>query len=178
MAFEVLPTRGRSSVRLRGYEGHDRPGACPCGHDHQVSTKRKTYRTFVVERELPTTRQVAWDTLHEMILAGIGGYETDGDPVPHGLGAVLCFSLDGLDLTETVISFEPPWRRVYELSGAPVALYQGTTAFVDQGDTCLMSWSLVIDPLPDASGDPFIAGAERFVTGFVDRLEAVVKSRY
>ena len=102
-----------------------------------MSTERKTYRTFVVERELATTRQVAWDTLHEMVLAGIGTYEADGDPLPHGLGAVLCFSLDGLDLTETVISFEPPWRRVYELSGAPVTLYQGTTAFVDQGDTCL-----------------------------------------
>jgi hypothetical protein len=58
-----------------------------------------------------------------------------------------------------------------------VALYQGTTAFVDQGDTCLMSWSLVIDPLPDGSGDSFIADAERFITGFVDRLEMVVKSR-
>jgi hypothetical protein len=40
-----------------------------------------------------------------------------------------------------------------------------------------MSWSLVIDPLPDGLGDPFIADAEKFVTGFVDRLEAVVKSR-
>ncbi len=146
-------------------------------HDHRVSTERKTYRTFVVERELAATRQVAWDTLHEMILTGIDAYATDGDPAPHGLGAVLKFHLGGLDLTEIVISFEPPWRRVYELSGAPVALYQGTTAFVDQGDTCLMSWSLVIDPLPDGSGDSFIADAERFITGFVDRLEMVVKSR-
>ncbi|MEE1522788.1 MAG: hypothetical protein V1248_08155, partial [Acidimicrobiales bacterium] len=89
----------------------------------------------------------------------------------------LRFRLGGLDLTETVISFEPPWRRVYELSGAPVALYQGTTAFVDQGDTCLMSWSLVIDPRPDGSGDSFITDAERFVAGFVDRLEMVVNSR-
>ena len=149
----------------------------PTGHDHQVSTERKAYRTFVVERKLAATRQAAWDTLHEMILAGIGNYAADGVPAPHGLGAVLRFRLGGLDLTETVISFEPPWRRVYELSGAPVALYQGTTAFVDQGDTCLMSWSLVIDPRPDGSGDSFITDAERFVTGFVDRLEMVVNSR-
>lgn len=148
----------------------------PAGHDQRVSAERKTYRTFVVERQLAVTRQVAWDTLHEMILAGIGEYTADGTPAPHGLDAVLEFRLGGLDLTETVISFEPPWRRVYELSGAPVGLYQGTTAFVDEGDACLMSWSLVIDPPADGSGDAFIADAERFITGFVDRLAAVVES--
>ena|GEM_PF-184255 len=145
-------------------------------HYQWVTAKRKAYRTSVIERELATTRQRAWDTLHEMIVASTGGYATDGDPAPHGLGAVLEFRLGDLDLTKTVISFEPPWRRVYELSGAPVVLYQGTTAFVDQGDTCLMSWSLVIDPMPDGSGDSFITDAEEFITGFVDRLEEVVKS--
>ena len=75
-----------------------------------------------------------------------------------------------LNLSEEVISFEPPWRRVYELSGAPVALYQGTTAFTDRGETCLMAWSVVVDPLPDNTSNDFLALVQPFLDNFADQV--------
>ena len=95
---------------------------------------------------------------------------TEGDPAPHGLGARVEFTVGDLHLAEQVISFEPPWRRVYELTGAPVVLYQGTTVFTDRGETCLMAWSLVIDPLPDGGSDRFLVAAETFLDDFADAL--------
>ena len=137
---------------------------------------RKEYTTVVVERQIAAPREVAFGALCDLISEATGGYAVDGDPSPHGLGARLEFSMGDLDLVEEVISFEPPWRRVYELSGAPVALYQGTTAFVDRGDSCLMSWSLLVDPLPGSASDAFMAAAEKFLTGFADRLKDMVES--
>jgi len=92
------------------------------------------------------------------------------------LGATLGLTLDDETLSEEVISFEPPWRRVYELTGAPVKMYQGTTVITDQGDSCLLAWSLVVDPLPGGASDSFLETAEAFLTGFVDRLQAMVES--
>ena len=137
---------------------------------------KKAYTTIVIEREIAVPRRVAWDGLLDMLASVAGGYVSEGDPAPHGVGAVLEFGLGDLALSEEVISFEPPWRRVYELSGAPVVLYQGTTAFVDRGDSCLMSWSLLVDPLPGSASDAFVAVAEKFLTGFADRLKDMVES--
>jgi hypothetical protein len=133
---------------------------------------RKQYTTIVVEREITAPREVAFGALCDLISEATGGYAVDGDPAPHGMGARLEFSMGDLDLVEEVISFEPPWRRVYELTGAPVALYQGTTLFTDRGGTCLMAWSLLIDPLPDGSSDGFIADAETFLNRFADAVKA------
>ena len=113
-------------------------------------------------------------------LLGVPAVGTGGIVLTHvdrrRLAAGIALSVGDLDLVEEVISFEPPWRRVYELSGAPVALYQGTTAFVDRGDSCLMSWSLLVDPLPGSASDAFMAAAEKFLTGFADRLKEMVES--
>ena len=88
------------------------------------------------------------------------------------------FTVGDLRLAEQVISFEPPWRRVYELTGAPVVLYQGTTAFTDRGETCLMAWSLVIDPLPDGGSDRFLVAAEAFLDNFADALVTRAKAAH
>jgi len=153
------------------------------GHDPAVTTRedvdgipdaaaRKQYTTVVVERQIAAPREVAFGALCDLISEATGGYAVDGDPSPHGLGARLEFSMGDLDLVEEVISFEPPWRRVYELAGAPVALYQGTTLFTDQGPTCLMAWSLLIDPLPDGSSDGFIDAAGSFLNRFADAVKS------
>jgi len=131
---------------------------------------KKEYVTIVVEREVPAPRAVAFDALCTLISERTGGYVTEGDPAPHGLGARMEFTVGDLHLAEQVISFEPPWRRVYELIGAPVVLYQGTTVFTDRGETCLMAWSLVIDPLPDGGSDRFLVAAETFLDDFADAL--------
>ena len=106
----------------------------------------------------------------------MGGYLTEGDPAPHGLGAVIALPIPGQDLREEVISFEPPWRRVYEISGAPVALYQGTTALTEEEDGCLMVWTLLIDPLPNGESDGFVTLSQQVITGFVDQIKTVAES--
>ena len=131
---------------------------------------KKEYVTIVVEREVPAPRAAAFDALCTLISERAGGYVIEGDPAPHGLGARVEFTVGDLHLAEQVISFESPWRRVYELTGAPVVLYQGTTAFTDRGETCLMAWSLVIDPLPDGGSDRFLVAAETFLDDFADAL--------
>ncbi|MDG2907205.1 MAG: SRPBCC family protein [Acidimicrobiales bacterium] len=141
-----------------------------------MTEQRRTYTSIVIEREIAAPRQVVWDALLDMIATATGGFVVEGEPAPHGLGAVFEFGMDGLSFREEVISFEPPWRRVYELTGAPVALYQGTTAITDRGDSCLLAWSIVVDPLADGASDGFLVVAEAFLTGFVDRLQAMVES--
>jgi hypothetical protein len=141
-----------------------------------VTEQRRTYTSIVIEREISAPRQAVWDALLDMIASATGGHVVEGVPAPHGLGAVFEFGMDGLSFREEVISFEPPWRRVYDLTGAPVGLYQGTTAITDRGDSCLLAWSLVIEPLPDGASDAFIGVAETFLTGFADRLKAMVES--
>ena len=133
---------------------------------------KKEYVTIVVEREVPAPRAAAFDALCTLISERTGGYVTEGDPAPHGLGARVEFTVGDLHLAEQVISFEPPWRRVYELTGAPVVLYPGTTVFNDRGETCLMAWSLVIDPLPDGGSDRFLVAAGTFLDDFADALVA------
>ena len=140
------------------------------------ASPRKQYTTVVTERQIAAPREVAFGALCDLISEATGGHAVEGDPAPHGLGARLEFGLGDLDLVEEVISFEPPWRRVYELTGAPVALYQGTTAITDRGDSCLLAWSLVIEPLPDGASDAFLEVAEAFLTGFADRLRTMVES--
>jgi len=137
--------------------------------------ERKQYTTFVAEREIAAPRSVAFAAVCDLITEATGGPVALGDPEPHGLGARFEFSLGDpttgrLDLSEEVISFEPPWRRVYELSGAPVAMYQGTTAFTDQGEGCLMAWSIVVDPLPDNTSNDFLALVQPFLDNFADRV--------
>ena len=163
MAWPAPPTPVRSSAR-------------PPGHDLDVTQQRRAYTSIVIEREIAAPRQVVWDALLDMIATATGGSVVEGEPPPHGLGAVFEIGTDGMSLSEEVISFEPPWRRVYELTGAPVALYQGTTAITDRGDSCLLAWSLVIEPLPDGASDAFLEMAEAFLTGFADRLRIMVES--
>jgi len=148
-------------------------------HNDDLGTaprEREQYTTFVAEREIAAPRSVAFAAACDLITEATGGPVALGDPEPHGLGARFEFSVDDptsgrLNLSEEVISFEPPWRRVYELSGAPVAMYQGTTAFTDRGDSCLMAWSLVIDPLPDGGSDAFLAIAERVLIASVEAVQ-------
>ncbi|MBJ30482.1 MAG: hypothetical protein CL466_03570 [Acidimicrobiaceae bacterium] len=137
--------------------------------------ERKQYTTFVAEREIAAPRSVAFAATCDLIAEATGGPVVAGDPEPHGLGARFEFSVGDptygrLNLSEEVISFEPPWRRVYELSGAPVALYQGTTAFTDRGETCLMAWSVVVNPLPDGASEGFLALVQPFLDNFADQV--------
>lgn len=137
---------------------------------------RKQYEVFVAEREVATPRSVAFAAACDLIDEATGGAVVDGHPEPHGVGARFEFTRRDRDLYAEVISFEPPWRRVYELSGAPVALYQGTLAITDRIDSCLMAWSILVDPLPDGGSDAFLDGIQPSLEEVADRAKALAEA--
>ena len=146
-------------------------------HDHQSdSHPKKQYTTFVTEREVAAPRSVAFAAACDLIEEATGGPVVDGHPEPHGVGARFDFNRRDRDLTAEVISFEPPWRRVYELSGAPVALYQGTLAITDRIDSCLMVWSILVDPLPDGGSDAFLDGIQPSLEEVADQARAMAEA--
>jgi hypothetical protein len=136
-----------------------------------VTKPRPSYKTFVIERHVPAPRARVWAALLDLLARS--GYEHEGDPAPHGVGARIRFALDGVEYAEETLSFEPPWRRVYQMvDGAPVALYQGTTALRDDGDTCELVWSYLVDPGPGPSEliDAYLARVQLALHHAVDRV--------
>ena len=134
---------------------------------------KKKYATWTLEQHVMAPRTVAWETLLKFVAAVSGRYTTEGSPAPHGAGAVLQFPFDGVELTERVVTLEPPWRRVYEITdGAPVAFYQGTTTIRDDGDECHIAWCAVFDPLPDGASGDF---AERSRDAIAGALQQIAK---
>ena len=115
------------------------------------------YRTFVVERHVDTPRARVWTALVELV----------GDEPEKR------FRIDQWELVERTLSFEPPWRRVYEIvSGAPVKRYQGTIALRDDGPECHLIWSYLAEALDDGSSDEFLERAKRAITTAADLVAA------
>lgn len=108
-----------------------------------MSPKRpkKTYATFAVEQHIDASRIRTWAAL------------LDVDSLS---------ALDGV----TVLSIEPPWRRVVGIGNTPLSFYEETTTIRDDLDTCHLTISAVIEPLPNRASD-----------GLIKRLEAQAKSR-
>lgn len=108
-----------------------------------MSPKRpkKTYATFAVERHIGASRIRTWSAM------------LDVDSLS---------ALDGV----TVLSMEPPWRRVVGIGNTPLSFYEETTTIRDDVDTCHLTISAVIEPLPDGASD-----------GLIKRLAAHAKSR-
>ena len=118
---------------------------------------RPVYKTFVVERHVPVPRARVWQALVELV--GV-------DDEKH-------FRIDAWDLVERTLSFEPPWRRVYEIvQGAPVARYQGTTALRDDGPECHLIWSYLAEPHTDGTSDAFLERAKQALHTAADLVAA------
>jgi hypothetical protein len=136
------------------------------------------YQTFTVERHVDAPRQAAWDALLA-VLDG-AGYETPGDPPPHGPGSTLRVRIPGYELLERTVSLEAPWRRVYQhVEGAPARLAQGTTAIRDDGPTCHVAWALIAEA--EEGGDEataaFMAAARPVVERALERVAAIAEGR-
>lgn len=139
-----------------------------------VST-RPSYKTFVVERPVAAPRANVWAAIVDLVSSG--GYVVEGDPAPHGPGATTTFRLGGRDLVERVLSFEPPWRRCYEIvSGAPVRLYQGTITLRDDGARCLLVWSYLCDPGDDPEAEAFLAAVQQVLRGAAERAAVAAEA--
>lgn len=144
-----------------------------------------------LERHVKATREHTWKALLELIEQASGGHVVEGDPAPHGAGAVLHLrvphapaapSLKGLSepppggpLIETVLSYEPPWRRACSVTGPQTGLDLCHATFVlrDDKDECHLSWCVVVDPEPTAQGSAFL---ESKVAATDKLLDSVVES--
>ena len=126
-----------------------------------------------LERHVHATREHVWAVMLRETEQMAGGYVVEGDPAPHGAGAVLHLPLgEGEPLVETVLSLEPPWRRSYKVEGAGTHLdiYEGTFVLRDDGPECHLSWGVVVDPEPGDAGWEFLELAVTVIGGFLDRV--------
>ncbi len=125
------------------------------------------------------TRSHTWEVMLSQIEAMTGPYVVEGEPPPHGAGAVLHLVLDSSKppLVETVLSSEPPWRRAYKVEGdTGLDMYHGTFVIRDDGPECHVSWGVVIDPDPSRRGFEFLDLAVEGIEGFLDRVVAAAES--
>lgn len=133
--------------------------------------KKPVYRTITLERHVAAPRSAAWEAMLS-VLAG-AGYETEGDPAPHGPGSTLRVRIPGYDLLERTVSLEAPWRRVYQhVEGAPTPFAQGSTTIRDDGDTCHVAWSLIAE-IVDGAQDG--VGSADAVAAFLDAARPVLE---
>ena len=130
------------------------------------------YTSRSLERHIRAPRLHAWAVFLDAIEQGAGPYVVEGDPAPHGVGAVLHLAVgDGPPLVETVLSFEPPWRRSYKVEGdMALDFYEGTFVFRDDGDECHLSWGVVVDPEPTDEGLEFLEFAMAVIGAFLDQV--------
>lgn len=136
------------------------------------------YTSRSLERHIGAPRDHAWRVFLTAIEKGAGPYVVEGDPAPHGAGAVLHLPLgEGDPLVETVLSLEPPWRRSYKVEGdMPLDFYEATFVFRDDGDECHLSWGVVVDPEPSDDGLQFLDFAMDFIGGFMDQVVALAEA--
>lgn len=139
-------------------------------------SSRPSYKTFVVERPVDAPRAVVWREL--LALLEGAGYRHEGDPAPHGAGAQIAVRLgEAFDVVEETLSFEPPWRRSYQMvAGAPVTLYQGTTTIRDDGPRCLLVWSYLVDQGDDPDAESFLAIAQQALRNATERIAVAAEA--
>ncbi len=136
-------------------------------------TKKHISRSL--ERHVMAPRSHTWEVLLREMEAAVGPYHVEGDPAPHGAGAVLHLTLDPQKppLVETVLSFEPPWRRAYKVEGdTGLDMYHGTFLIRDDGSECHLIWGVVVDPDPSPEGLEFLELATTVISGFLDHVAA------
>ncbi len=140
--------------------------------DRPEAPKKVKYTSRSLERHIRAPREHAWSVFLDAIEQGVGPYVVEGDPAPHGVGAVPHLALgDGEPLAETVLSFEPPWRRSYRVEGdMALDFYEGTFVFRDDGDECHLSWGVVVDPEPTEEGWAFLDFAMSVIGAFMDQV--------
>lgn len=139
---------------------------------------RRTYLSRSLERPVRAPREHTW----RAVLAGIGeptgGHVVEGDPPPHGAGALLHLPTgDGEPLVGTVLSFEPPWRLAHSVEGPGTGLdlCHGTFVLRDDGPECHLSWGVVVDPDPSPEGAAFLGQVVATIDRFLDRVVAAAE---
>jgi uncharacterized protein YndB with AHSA1/START domain len=74
-------------------------------------------------------------------------YEREGDPPPHGVGAIRRFGTRFYSSREEVVAHEPPYHLAYVLlSGLPVRDYRADVNLTIDGDGTRITWSATFAP--------------------------------
>ena len=74
-------------------------------------------------------------------------YERDGDPAPHGLGAVRRLRVGPLRSPEAVLRFEPPHRFAYDYDGTlPLRTYRAEVTLTPDLDGTVIQWHSEFTP--------------------------------
>jgi hypothetical protein len=145
---------------------------------------RAKYVSRSLERHVQAPREHTWAVLLAELERGAGvgaGSVTPGSPAFHGpgLGAVLHPAIvDGVSLVETVLSFEPPWRRASRIEGSAthLDLCEGTFVLRDDATECHLAFGVVIDPEPSAAGLAFLERLLHTMGVFLDRVADTAES--
>jgi hypothetical protein len=110
----------------------------PLTYGETVAAKIQ-YRTTTLESPLPVPRVDAWEAI-----TARAERRREGVRLSDHLGPT----------AEIELSVEPPWRRVVRLdAGHESALVQTSFTIRDDGQTCLLAWSCLIDPTDLAEED-------------------------
>jgi hypothetical protein len=115
-----------------------------------VAEKKIRYTSRSLERHIAAPREHAWEVFLVALEGGVG---------------------DGGSLVETVLSFEPPWRRSSRVEGdMPLDFYERTFVFRDDGDESHLSCGVVVDPEPTEAGREFLDAAMGVIGRFMDQV--------
>lgn len=108
---------------------------------------KKKYQSRSLEKQINAPRTRAWQLLDDLLSQTPSYYES----ASHSHGSTGTTQ-------ETLLSYEPPWRRAFALSGTASGLELCHCTFFlrDDGPTCLLSWGVVIDPEPSPAGFEFL----------------------
>ena len=107
--------------------------------------RRYTYTVRVHTRARP---EQVWDLLVDALgwprwsRIPKAAYEREGDPAPHGVGAIRRFGTGPLTSREEVVAFEAPHHFAYVmLSGLPLRGYRADVHLVPDGTGTEIEWS-------------------------------------
>jgi hypothetical protein len=122
-----------------------------------------TVRTIEVAAEARSTAppEAVWRLLADVTTwptwAGFAEatYEREGDPPPHGVGAVRRLRIGRLRSRETVLAFEPPHRFAYDYVGTlPYRTYRGDVELSPDGAGTCIAWRCAFTPKTAVLGPP------------------------
>lgn len=110
----------------------------------QPKKKKKIYTTVVAEAPMSRPRPEVWAGVLQLIEESTS-------------------SEFGSEMSK-----EPPWRYVYSRNDVAAILCECSITIRDDGSTCNLAWSALIDPLPDDASEEFVNSIRPTFQGYLN----------